>query len=135
MISGDDLYSIVQIGNAAIDDVADQTGMIDYAWDHAVISDRLYDEIKSKCNFSNEHPSSGCNLALSDYFHLYGIIDMYSLYTPTCVNQSNSTSARRRPFIQGTVAPHYLSKFVRILDPFLGKKKKKKGVGCYFIDQ
>ena len=127
MINGDDLY-IVQMGNAVIDDVSDQTGMIDYAWDHAVISDHLYDEIKSKCNFSDEHPSSGCNLAINDYFQVYGIIDMYSLYTPTCVNQSNSTSARRRPFIQGGVAPHFLSKFVRILDPFR-EKEKEKSVG------
>ncbi|GJU17886.1 serine carboxypeptidase-like protein 34 [Tanacetum coccineum] len=28
------------IGNALLDDETDQTGMIDYAWDHAVISDR-----------------------------------------------------------------------------------------------
>jgi serine carboxypeptidase-like clade 2 len=124
MINGDDLY-IVQIGNAVIDDVSDQTGMIDYAWDHAVISDQLYNEIKSKCNFSDEHPSSGCDLALNDYFQVYDIINMYSLYTPKCINQGNSTDARRRPFIQGTVAPHYLSKFVRILDPF--RKKKRKG--------
>ncbi|KAL2509768.1 Serine carboxypeptidase-like 34 [Forsythia ovata] len=30
------------IGNALLDDEMDQTGMIDYAWDHAVISDHLY---------------------------------------------------------------------------------------------
>ncbi|XP_059448683.1 serine carboxypeptidase-like 34 [Corylus avellana] len=99
------------IGNAAIDDVADQTGMIDYAWDHAVISDRLYHEIKSKCNFSDEHPPRSCEFAIYDYFKVYSIIDMYSLYTPKCLDQSNSTGARRRPFIQGVVAPHYLSKF------------------------
>jgi serine carboxypeptidase-like clade 2 len=121
MISGDDLY-IVQIGNAVIDNVSDQTGMIDYAWDHTVISDRSYDEIKSKCNFSDEHPSIGCDLALNDYYQVYGIINMHSLYTPKCVNQGNSTNARQRPFIQGTIVPHYLSKFVRILDPFREKK-------------
>ena len=114
------------MGNAVIDDVSHQTGMIDYAWNHAVISDHLYDDIKSKCNFSDEHPSNGCDLAINDYFQVYGIIDMYSLYTLTCVNQNNSTSARQRPFIQGTVAPRYLSKFVRILDPFCGRKKKER---------
>ncbi|KAL2557313.1 Serine carboxypeptidase-like [Forsythia ovata] len=60
------------IGNALLDDEMDQTGMIDYAWDHAVISDHLYHEIKIKCNFSNEHPSDGCNEALNKYFSFLG---------------------------------------------------------------
>ncbi|KAF6166308.1 hypothetical protein GIB67_042381 [Kingdonia uniflora] len=30
------------IGNALLDDETDQNGMVDYAWDHAVISDRVY---------------------------------------------------------------------------------------------
>ncbi|VAH59649.1 unnamed protein product [Triticum turgidum subsp. durum] len=38
------------IGNAAIDEASDERGMVDYAWDHAVISDELYDAIKQNCN-------------------------------------------------------------------------------------
>ncbi|WJX95465.1 hypothetical protein P8452_76783 [Trifolium repens] len=34
-----------QIGNALLDDETDQKGMIEYAWDHAVISDGLYHNI------------------------------------------------------------------------------------------
>ncbi|XWS39587.1 hypothetical protein CRYUN_Cryun18bG0068100 [Craigia yunnanensis] len=86
------------IGNALLDDETDQTGMVDYAWDHAVISDRVYDNIKIKCNFSQ--PTQDCNEALSEYFEVYSIIDMYSLYTPSCV--SNSSSSRQ---------PQMLSKF------------------------
>ncbi|KAA8533371.1 hypothetical protein F0562_033096 [Nyssa sinensis] len=96
------------IGNALLDDETDQTGMIDYAWDHAVISDRLYQEVKSKCNFSQEHPSDDCNRALNDYFDVYKIIDMYSLYSPTCLN-SNFSSTRRLHVIQG-IAPQLFSK-------------------------
>ncbi|KAK9275927.1 hypothetical protein L1049_023201 [Liquidambar formosana] len=97
------------IGNALLDDDTDQTGMVDYAWDHAVISDRVYNDIKSKCNFSVEPLSHVCNRALDRYFDVYKIIDMYSLYAPTCVNSSLS-STRQRPLIHG-IAPRLFSKF------------------------
>ncbi|KAL3591714.1 hypothetical protein D5086_010354 [Populus alba] len=98
------------IGNALLDDETDQKGMIDYAWDHAVISDRLYHDIKQKCNFSEKHPSPDCKDALHQYFDVYGIIDMYSLYSPRCVN-SNLSDPRDRPVINGNMAPQLLSKF------------------------
>ncbi|XP_022762465.1 serine carboxypeptidase-like 34 [Durio zibethinus] len=96
------------IGNALLDDEMDQTGMVDYAWDHAVISDRVYNDIKIKCNFSSPQPTKDCNIALRAYFAVYRIIDMYSLYTPSCI--SNSSSSRQRLAIQG-IAPQILSKF------------------------
>ncbi|KAF3455940.1 hypothetical protein FNV43_RR00583 [Rhamnella rubrinervis] len=98
----------MRIGNAALDDETDQKGMIDYAWDHAVISDRLYDEIKSKCNFSAAHPSKACEKVLNEYYDVYYIIDMYSLYTPTCVN-ANSSRARQLPVTHAN--PNFFSKF------------------------
>ncbi|KVI05276.1 Peptidase S10, serine carboxypeptidase [Cynara cardunculus var. scolymus] len=95
------------IGNALLDDETDQTGMIDYAWDHAVISDRVLSDIKAKCNFSVAKPSNSCDEALSGYFQVYRIIDMYSLYTPSCVDaDSNST----RPHMRGHVSPRIFSK-------------------------
>ncbi|GMH12498.1 hypothetical protein Nepgr_014339 [Nepenthes gracilis] len=96
------------IGNALLDDDTDQVGMIRYAWDHAVISDELYDDIEKNCNFSLENVSDACNDGLSEYFAVYNIIDMYSLYTPTCVEGSNNT--RQLPVVEG-IAPHILSKF------------------------
>ncbi|KAJ0479261.1 putative carboxypeptidase D [Helianthus annuus] len=76
----------IMIGNALLDDETDQTGMIDYAWDHAVISDRVYHDVHTKCNFSNPKSSNACDTALSEYFQVYKIIDMYSLYVPSCVD-------------------------------------------------
>ncbi|CAA6662708.1 unnamed protein product [Spirodela intermedia] len=35
-----------------LDDETDQKGLIDYAWDHAVISDELYHKIQKTCDFS-----------------------------------------------------------------------------------
>ncbi|KAL1550570.1 Serine carboxypeptidase-like 34, variant 2 [Salvia divinorum] len=81
----------ILIGNAAIDSETDQKGLIDYAWHHAVISDKLYEEIRKKCNFKLQNVSDDCNNALNKYFEVYKIIDMYSLYTPNCVD-SNYTS-------------------------------------------
>ncbi|KAM1064749.1 hypothetical protein ACFX15_019836 [Malus domestica] len=90
------------IGNAAIDDESDQKGLIDYAWDHAVISDRLYHDIQKECDFS-QNISEQCNTLLEEYYNVYNIIDMYSLYTPMCLsNTSSSSSSRQSHTIQGT---------------------------------
>ncbi|KAF5771636.1 putative carboxypeptidase D [Helianthus annuus] len=96
----------IMIGNALLDDETDQTGMIDYAWDHAVISDRVYHDVHTKCNFSNPKSSNACDTALSEYFQVYKIIDMYSLYVPSCVDD-NST---QRTQMQGNVSPLTFSK-------------------------
>ncbi|KAL8224274.1 hypothetical protein R6Q57_019749 [Mikania cordata] len=94
----------IMIGNALLDDATDQTGMIDYAWDHAVLSDRVYNDVKAKCNFSNPKSSNACDAALNKYFDVYKIIDMYSLYAPSCVDaKSNST---QRALIRGNKAWH-----------------------------
>lgn len=107
-VSKNKIYIHTQIGNALLDDETDQQGMVDYAWDHAVISDRVYHNIKSKCNFSEDDASNGCKQALQAYFAVYSIIDMYSLYAPKCLN---SSSARQLPVIRGT-SPKLFSKFV-----------------------
>ncbi|CAN4105495.1 unnamed protein product [Withania somnifera] len=80
------------VGNALMDDETDQKGMIDYAWDHAVISDHLYRSIKRVCNFSLKHLGNDCDDLLNQYFAVYKILDMYSLYAPKCVNSNFSTS-------------------------------------------
>ncbi|KAF8407444.1 hypothetical protein HHK36_006577 [Tetracentron sinense] len=72
------------IGNAVLDDDTDQRGMIDYAWGHAVISDKLYLEITSNCDFSKVDQTVKCFSALNDYYSVYDIINMYSLYSPPC---------------------------------------------------
>jgi len=98
-----------------MDDDTDQTGMVDYAWDHAVISDQVYNNIKKTCNFSDEPVTKACNDALDQYFAVYDIIDMYSLYVPVCVNKKTSSSSRRSP-IEG-VAPKLFSKYVSLHVP------------------
>lgn len=93
------------IGNAWMDGETDTKGMIDYAWDHAVISDKLYRRIKKNCNFSDNNWTTTCNEAIDEYYEVYKIIDMYSLYTPTCVNPNGAS--RQRRMIDG-IAPSNL---------------------------
>ncbi|KAK9063863.1 hypothetical protein SSX86_017735 [Deinandra increscens subsp. villosa] len=95
------------IGNALLDDETDQTGMVNYAWDHAVISDRVYHDVQTKCNFSNPNSSVACDTALSAYFQVYRIIDMYSLYVPSCVDTSSNST--QRTHMQGNVSPRAFS--------------------------
>ena len=108
------MYVDLQIGNALLDDETDQRGMIEYAWDHAVISDRLYGEIVRNCNFSNTVPTKACDISLSKYFDVYNIIDMYSLYSPTCVetNSSSGSGRRKQRFAINGVAPQLFAKYV-----------------------
>lgn len=89
---------LVQIGNALLDDETDQKGMIEYAWDHAVISDGLYHNITTICNFSHpiQNQTDECNTELNKYFDVYKIIDMYSLYAPMCF--SNISNVRSHSF-------------------------------------
>ncbi|KAL8120519.1 serine carboxypeptidase-like 34 [Apium graveolens] len=96
------------IGNALMDDETDQKGMIDYAWDHAVISDHLFDELQLECNFSERNLTDACNTALQKYYEVYNIIDMYSLYAPSCYKNSTG-STRQFRMIHG-IAPHLFSK-------------------------
>ncbi|KAI3868602.1 hypothetical protein MKX03_013112 [Papaver bracteatum] len=96
------------IGNALLDDATDQKGMIDYAWDHAVISDRVYNDIKKTCNFSQSPVSNECDTSLNKYFDVYDLIDMYSLYAPSCVNGTSTKRQLRK--IEG-IAPQAFAKF------------------------
>uniref|UniRef100_J3LF33 Carboxypeptidase n=2 Tax=Oryza brachyantha TaxID=4533 RepID=J3LF33_ORYBR len=102
------------IGNALMDDETDQTGMIEYAWDHAVISDRVYADVKKYCDFSMENVTDACDRALTEYFAVYRLIDMYSLYTPVCTEVSSSSSAaalgQRKVSVHGA-APKIFSKY------------------------
>ncbi|KAD2804517.1 hypothetical protein E3N88_37894 [Mikania micrantha] len=97
----------IMIGNALLDDETDQTGMVDYAWDHAVISDRVYHDVQTKCNFSDPKSSVACDKALNAYFQVYKLIDMYSLYAPSCVVANSSSN--QRTHMLGSVSPRTFS--------------------------
>ncbi|KAJ4849420.1 hypothetical protein Tsubulata_007257 [Turnera subulata] len=98
------------IGNALMDNEADLNGMIDYAWGHALLSDGDYNAIKQNCDFSQKNFfTKECADAFSKYNALYGLIDMYSLYSPTC--------PLPRPFAnaKSLMSTHSLSSTIDIL--------------------
>ncbi|KAH1158409.1 hypothetical protein AAZX31_11G098200 [Glycine max] len=97
------------IGNALLDDETDQKGMIDYAWNHAVISDGVYHNITTKCNFSLPDSTDDCIDQLNKYFDVYSIIDMYSLYTPKCFSNNGNTIKKLAHVLRGR-APQTFSK-------------------------
>ncbi|KAH7669235.1 Peptidase S10 serine carboxypeptidase protein, partial [Dioscorea alata] len=83
------------VGNAWMDDETDMIGMVNYAWSHAIISDELYQTIMTNCDFSNQNNSNNaCDTAITDFFQTYRLIDIYSLYTPKCVEQTMTVSSR-----------------------------------------
>ncbi|KAJ0238121.1 Serine carboxypeptidase-like 34 [Hirschfeldia incana] len=106
----------LMIGNALLDDETDQKGMIDYAYDHAVISDGLYKRVNEHCDFRLEHVSKECDGALDEYFDVYKILDMYSLYSPRCVPTTENSSishsvagSRQLPAARGLFRPRLMS--------------------------
>jgi serine carboxypeptidase-like clade II len=111
-----------QIGNAVLNDATDQLGMVEYAWSHAIISDELYSAVRRDCDSFKEEadggrPGKGCSPALRAFLGAYDDIDIYSIYTPTCLLSNLSSSAatagaRPRP-ARLVAAPRLLSKHVR----------------------
>ncbi|KAL5721525.1 Serine carboxypeptidase-like 35 [Ranunculus cassubicifolius] len=84
------------IGNAVINDDTDELGYIEYAWSHAIISDQIYHGIISNCGFEkqNQTHSSDCNLSIEEFYRAYQDIDMYGIYSPVCVQSTNTTVTR-----------------------------------------
>ncbi|KAF8398711.1 hypothetical protein HHK36_014568 [Tetracentron sinense] len=80
------------IGNAVINDATDQTGFVEYAWSHAIISDDLYRSIIKECDFKNGNQTSLCNVQIRGFFQAYSEIDIYSIYTPICLGSLGGTS-------------------------------------------
>lgn len=81
------------VGNGVLDSYYDNVGLIEYWWDHALISDNSYRDILTACDFHKANLSATCNHLIDYAFeHELGDIDPYSIYTPVCIN---STQSRR----------------------------------------
>ncbi|KAH9323556.1 hypothetical protein KI387_018195, partial [Taxus chinensis] len=80
------------VGNAVMDDKNDENGMLDYAWSHAVISDEDYHSLKN-CNSIVDNQTN-CYRAVRNFAKMYSEIDIYSLYTPVCVDHLDKNLRR-----------------------------------------
>ncbi|KAK1431218.1 hypothetical protein QVD17_14517 [Tagetes erecta] len=82
----------IALGNADVDEEAGNTGMFDYLWTHAIISDEIHEGIKSNCNFSE-----GATITDECMDYQYRVraalsnILLYDIYTSVCSPFSNST--------------------------------------------
>ncbi|XP_050235248.1 serine carboxypeptidase-like 35 [Mercurialis annua] len=80
------------IGNAVINDETDLSGIVDYAWSHAIISDKLYQSVKA-CNLMNAAAiANNCSNHFKGFMEAYSGIDIYSIYTPVCLHQASPKS-------------------------------------------
>lgn len=79
----------MQLGNPETCDAEDWKGILDYAWSHAVVSDETHKTIRESCDFySNDTWSNDCIQAVDEVYKQYNEIDMYSLYTSVCIDNS-----------------------------------------------
>ncbi|KAK4401624.1 Serine carboxypeptidase II-3 [Sesamum angolense] len=81
----------IAIGNAEIDFEDELSGMYDYYWTHALISDEHHKAILSNCNFSSSASVSAvCNSVLDQADAALGTVYYYDIYAPLCNSSSNS---------------------------------------------
>ena len=78
------------MGNPETDEFHDWEGIVDYAWTHTIISNQMYNMIKSICNFKLFNWTDECTKAIVLLFEEYSEIDIYNIYAPRCLKSSNS---------------------------------------------
>ncbi|KAJ6935411.1 serine carboxypeptidase-like 31 [Populus alba x Populus x berolinensis] len=90
-----DLKAIL-LGNPETSDAEDWRGMVDYAWSHAVISDETHKIIRESCNFDSNDTWSNddCTESVDELIKQYKEIDIFSLYTSVCIDDSASSDDR-----------------------------------------
>ena len=88
----------VQVGDPEIDEFYDWEGLVDYTQIHAIISDPIYSMIKNICNFKLFHWTDECTEAINLLFDEYREIDIYNIYAPRCLKNSNSGVRTRGNF-------------------------------------
>ncbi|GLJ34411.1 hypothetical protein SUGI_0691890 [Cryptomeria japonica] len=84
------------VGNPETHDANDWRGQMDYAWSHAVVSDETHMAIVENCDFdsNNTLDNKNCSDAIDEVYDQLNNIDMYSLYTPTCIHKNTTKNAR-----------------------------------------
>ncbi|WCJ26983.1 serine carboxypeptidase-like 31 [Euphorbia peplus] len=115
-----DLRGIL-MGNPETSDFEDWVGMVDYAWSHAVISDETHKIIGRSCDFKSENPwiNEECNQSVGELFRQYKEIDIYSLYTSTCIGNSASSDDKSWQFSYATQKSTMMPRIMGGYDPCL----------------
>ncbi|OMO81201.1 Peptidase S10, serine carboxypeptidase [Corchorus olitorius] len=73
------------LGNPLIDDYYDNVGTHEFWWNHGLVSDSTYNNLKKYCsNDSFLFPKDGCSNAINNAFVEFGDINPYNIYGPAC---------------------------------------------------
>jgi serine carboxypeptidase-like clade II len=64
--------------------------MVEFAWSHTVISDQLYERVKTACDFRLSPTSTECGHVMDLLYHTYDEIDIYNVYAPKCNTDDGS---------------------------------------------
>ncbi|XP_021596893.1 serine carboxypeptidase-like 31 [Manihot esculenta] len=113
----------VLMGNPETSDAEDWTGMVDYAWSHAVISDETHQIIRKSCNFNSNDTWSNddCNRAVDELFRQYNEIDIFSLYTSICIGDAASSDDKALQLMftrSSTMMPRIMGGYDPCLDDY-----------------
>ncbi|XWS07927.1 hypothetical protein CRYUN_Cryun41cG0033600 [Craigia yunnanensis] len=77
------------LGNPLLDDYYDNKGTHEYWWNHGLISDSLYNNLKKSCaNDTFLFPKGECNKALTTAYDEFRDINPYNIYGPPCNGSS-----------------------------------------------
>ncbi|KAK7847248.1 serine carboxypeptidase-like 35, partial [Quercus suber] len=80
--------------NAVINDATDLSGMFEYSWSHAIISDKLYNDIVKECDFRSDNQTRNCGIHIRGFLEAYSAIDIYNIYAPICLTSLSRTSPK-----------------------------------------
>ncbi|KAM3295104.1 hypothetical protein ACQJBY_037766 [Aegilops geniculata] len=80
------------VGNPLLDDAKEERGHHEYLWNHGVISDEVWAEIASHCNFSDDPAyDDRCYKAITRSQYESEDLDIYNIYAPTCITDNNGS--------------------------------------------
>lgn len=90
----------ILVGNGVMNSETDFIGTFQYAWNHALISDQLYERVIGSCNVSKLNVDF-CNDLEDKIYNEMGNIDIYSIYAPICIDNSSQLARQEEAEIPG----------------------------------
>ncbi|KAG1365326.1 serine carboxypeptidase-like 26 [Cocos nucifera] len=121
------------VGNPETNDYYDSKGLVEYAWSHAVVSDRAYELVNRVCDFKLFNWTNECNNAMNMLFDQYKVIDIYNIYAPKCnLDQASSstyeTNAKRSSLKRLRMYSGYDPCFSNYAEEYFNKPDVKKSL-------
>ncbi|KFK44686.1 hypothetical protein AALP_AA1G290400 [Arabis alpina] len=83
----------VLIGNPGIDELTEEKGKYEYLFNHALISQKTYDDYQTFC--VNSSKGVCADAIYSVYFQVEQTIDMYNIYAPKCLNSTLTSKPKK----------------------------------------